>query len=91
MTVTRGGEEAEVRLMTLLQTTIEHSVPDWVEQARRLGGLLIGVSSQAGRPISLAHEWKPIAEEFLASADSGRIEWDSTSRQGIAACAAITA
>ena len=43
-------------------------MPDWVEQARRLGGLLIGVGSQAGRPISLAHEWAPIAEEVLASA-----------------------
>ena len=52
-------------VMSLLHSTIEHSVPDWVEQARRLGGLLIGVGSQAGRPISLAHEWRPIAEELL--------------------------
>ena len=51
--------------MQMLQSTLEHSVPDWVEQARRLGGLLIGVSSQAGRPISLAAEWRPIAEEVL--------------------------
>ena len=52
-------------VMALLQQTIEHSVPDWVEQARRLGGLLIGVGSQAGRPLSLAAEWAPIAEEVL--------------------------
>ena len=32
---------------------------------RRLGGLLIGVGSQAGRPLSLAAEWAPIAEEVL--------------------------
>jgi hypothetical protein len=28
--------------------------------------LLIGVGSQAGRPISLAAEWAPIAEEVMA-------------------------
>ena len=60
--------EPPMPVMSVLRSTIEHSVPDWVEQARRLGGLLIGVGSQAGRPISLAHEWAPIAREALASA-----------------------
>lgn len=73
----RGAAEEEdaptmVPVMTLFRSTIEHSVPDWVEQARRLGGLLIGVGSQAGRPISLAAEWRPIAEEVLASASGER-------------------
>lgn len=54
-------------VMTVLRSTVEHAVPDWIEQARRLGGLLIGVGSQAGRPISLAHEWTPIAREVLMS------------------------
>jgi aarF domain-containing kinase len=52
-------------VMDVFRSTIEHAVPDWVEQARRLGGLLIGVGSQAGRPISLSHEWAPIAAEVL--------------------------
>ena len=38
-------------VLQLFQSTIEHAVPDWIEQARRLGGLLIGVGSQAGRPL----------------------------------------
>jgi aarF domain-containing kinase len=53
-------------IIKLLQSTVELSVPDWVEQARRLGGLLIGVSSQTARPISLAREWSPIAERVLS-------------------------
>ena len=53
-------------IMQLLQSTIELSVPDWVEQARRLGGLLIGVSSQTARPISLSREWASLAEQVLA-------------------------
>ena len=64
-------------IMKLLHSTIEHSVPDWVEQGRRLGGLLIGVGSQAGRPLSLAHEWAAIADEALASctrAEEGQAE-----------------
>ena len=54
-------------VVELLQSTVELSVPDWVEQARRLGGLLIGVSSQTARPISLAKEWSPIAERVLST------------------------
>ena len=52
-------------VIKVLQSTIEQSVPDWVEQGRRLGGLLIGVGSQTARPISLASEWAPIAREAL--------------------------
>lgn len=61
----KGPDAPPMPIMTVLHSTIEHAVPDWVEQARRLGGLLIGVGSQAGRPISLAHEWAPIAREVL--------------------------
>ena len=52
-------------IQRVLQQTFEHSVPDWIEQSRRLGGLLIGVASQCGRPISLAYEWRDIAECVL--------------------------
>ena len=62
-----GGTSQMMPVMTLFRSTLEHAVPDWVEQGRRLGGLLIGVGSQAGRPISLAHEWLPIAEELLTT------------------------
>jgi hypothetical protein len=63
-----GSERAphHMPILQLLQSTIEHSVPDWVEQARRLGGLLIGVGSLTARPISLALEWSPLAEQVLA-------------------------
>jgi hypothetical protein len=64
--VRAGPEEAQMPVVRMLVRTIEHAVPDWIEQGRRLGGLLIGVASQAGRPISLAHDWTPIAEEVLA-------------------------
>jgi hypothetical protein len=36
-----------------------------VEDGRRLGGLLMGVNAQAARPISLAKEWKSIAQQAL--------------------------
>ena len=49
----------------ILQTTQEWAVPDWIEQGRRLAGLLAGVCLQAGRPMSMAKEWYGIAEEVL--------------------------
>jgi len=61
------------KIMKVLTNTIETSVPDWVEQSRRLGGLLIGVASQAGRPISLAKEWEPIARKLLKDHEQGII------------------
>ena len=71
------------------------SVPDWVEQSRRLGGLLIGVASQSGRPISLAQEWAPIAAELLnihadevraieMAEKTGVARWGSEKRKGAA-------
>lgn len=60
----RAGEP-KMSVMKVLTSTIEHAVPDWIEQARRLGGLLIGVGSQVGRPLSLAHEWAPLARQVL--------------------------
>lgn len=60
-----------VDLMELLRTTRERVVPSWVEEGRRLGGLLMGVSAQAARPMSLAKEWRPIAKEALRSKTNG--------------------
>jgi len=54
-----------VDLMELLRSTRERVVPSWIEEGRRLGGLLMGVNAQAARPISLAKEWRPIAKEAL--------------------------
>ena len=61
----KGEVMQNIPVMTLLKSTIELSVPDWVEQGRRLGGLLIGVASQTARPLSLAQEWAPIAKIAL--------------------------
>jgi hypothetical protein len=40
-----------------------------VEEARRLGGLLMGVSVQAARPISLAKQWESIARQSVKEFD----------------------
>merc|ERR1712127_111692 len=55
-----------VDLMEMLRSARERAVPMWVEEGRRLGGLLMGVNAQAARPISLAKEWRPIAKEALS-------------------------
>jgi hypothetical protein len=53
-------------IMDVLQSTRERAVPDWIEQGRRLSGLLLGVSLQAARPTSMAKEWYALAKEVLA-------------------------
>jgi predicted unusual protein kinase regulating ubiquinone biosynthesis (AarF/ABC1/UbiB family) len=58
-----SGEIVESREM--FRSVREVAVPLWVEESRRLGGLLMGVNAQAARPISLSKEWKPIAKEAL--------------------------
>jgi predicted unusual protein kinase regulating ubiquinone biosynthesis (AarF/ABC1/UbiB family) len=58
-----NGETVDT--MELLRSTREKAVPKFVEEGRRLGGLLMGVSAQAARPISLSKEWRPIAERVL--------------------------
>lgn len=51
-------------VLKLIGMSVERVTPDWIEQMKRLGGLLIGVASQAGRPISLSKEWLPVALQF---------------------------
>ena len=58
-----NGEKVDI--MEIFRTNREKVVPSWVEEGRRLGGLLVGVSAQAARPISLAKEWRPIAKQAL--------------------------
>ena len=62
-----SGETVDT--LELLRSTREKAVPKFVEEGRRLGGLLMGVSTQAARPISLSKEWKPIAERVLKSSE----------------------
>lgn len=52
-------------LEKVIRSSLEKSVPDWIEQSRRLGFLLIGVANTAGRPNSLATAWQPIAQALL--------------------------
>ena len=40
-------------------------VPDFLVKVRTVGRLLMGVSAQSARPISLAKEWEPIAKQVL--------------------------
>ena len=56
-----SGETIDV--LEMLRGAREHKVPSWVEEGRRLGGLLQGVCVQAARPISLAKEWSSIARD----------------------------
>ena len=58
-----SGETIDV--LEMLRGAREHKVPPWVEEGRRLGGLLQGVCVQAARPISLAKEWSSIARDAL--------------------------
>ena len=54
-----------IDIMEVFRTVRERAVPTWVEEGRRLGSLLMGVNAQAARPITLAREWRPIAQEAL--------------------------
>lgn len=55
----------DIDILEMLKSTKETSIPVWVEQARRLNGLLLGVAHQAARPVSLAKEWKSIAHQAV--------------------------
>lgn len=58
-----NGKRQDV--MDLLRSTIEYRLPEWIENARRLGSIIIGVSAQAARPMSLSKEWEPIARRVI--------------------------
>ncbi len=65
-----NGEKMDI--MDVFRSNREKTVPTWVEEGRRLGGLLVGVSAQAARPISLAKEWRPIAKQALRKKEDNR-------------------
>lgn len=56
-------------VLELLAKSKERCAPDWIEQMKRLGGLMIGVSAQAGRPISLSKEWSGTAKQYMREHD----------------------
>jgi hypothetical protein len=68
--VTVDGVDMDI--LKLLGKSIERATPDWIQQMRRIGGLLIGVSSQAGRPISLSQEWRSIARQSMKEKSKGQ-------------------
>lgn len=54
-------------------------VPDFLVKVRQVGRLLMGVSAQSARPISLAKEWEPIAKQVLREASGRKIDKGSPS------------
>ena len=58
-------DDKQVGVMELFEKMDVIYIPDWVIQARRVGRLLMGVSAQAARPVSLANEWEPVARRAL--------------------------
>jgi len=64
-----GGstKKRKIDVLKMLESVRETNIPMWIENARRLNGLLIGITQQALRPISLCKEWKGIATQALRS------------------------
>ena len=58
-----SGDTYELR--DVFESLRERKIPSWIEEGRRLGGLLIGVSAQAGLSITLSKQWAPIAKQAL--------------------------
>lgn len=55
---------------------IENSVPRFVEDGRRLGGLMMGPHIQSGRiSFSLAQSWKMIAQRAQNDLKHRQHEW----------------
>lgn len=55
----------KVGLIELFEKMAVVNIPDWIIQARRVSRLMMGVSIQAARPVSLAKEWEPVAKRAL--------------------------
>jgi len=65
--VTLANTKEKKDIMVIMRSGVrEEVIPDWIEQGRRLTGLLMGVSAQAARPISISKQWKHIAEEVIS-------------------------
>ena len=69
----RLADGTSMPMMDVFRTVRETSTPNWVEQSRRLAGLLMGVNAQAARPASIAHVWGPIAREVLDKPEKTKV------------------
>lgn len=49
-------------VFSILRGAVEHSVPKYIEDGRRLGALMMGPHIQSGRSFSLARSWRQIAQ-----------------------------
>jgi predicted unusual protein kinase regulating ubiquinone biosynthesis (AarF/ABC1/UbiB family) len=54
-----------VDMLDIIHTAQEKRLPPWFEKSRRMAALLLGITAQAARPISLAHEWQNLARETI--------------------------
>jgi len=59
-------EKKDIMVIMKSGSVREIVIPDWIDQGRRLTGLLMGVSAQAARPVSISKQWKHIAEEVIS-------------------------
>jgi predicted unusual protein kinase regulating ubiquinone biosynthesis (AarF/ABC1/UbiB family) len=60
-----NGTAVSLDVLDMLQSVRETQVPVWVEQARRLNLLLMGLAHQAARPVSLTKEWRSMAQQAV--------------------------
>jgi hypothetical protein len=58
-------KDGHIEFADLMHSFKEHNIPVWIESARRLSALLMGVSAQVGRPMPLSKEWKSIAQQVV--------------------------
>ena len=59
------GRRRKVGVLEMGKTVVEPGTPMWIENGRRLTLMLVGVTNEAMRPISLSKEWKGIASKVL--------------------------
>ena len=60
-----ASKSKRVSFLELVHAIDVFHVPDFLVKVRQVGRLLMGVSAQSARPISLAKDWEPIAKQVL--------------------------
>lgn len=58
-------EKRRIGILDILKTAQEPYCPFWIEEGRRLTNILVGITNEAMRPISLSKEWEGIAKQML--------------------------
>lgn len=58
-------KERRISIVELLKTAREPYCPFWIDEARRLNAILVGITNEAMRPISLSKEWQGFAKQAL--------------------------